>query len=315
MNCPRCQNELADSATFCPACGSAIRPYTPQKLSYLPPGTPTWPTNVPRGAAAVYTTLDSVSPTVVMPRPQLASQQTARRTGRNWLLIAAVIILVPILGAAFTFGSLLLSGHRGTTQPLSQQASSSTTNGSSSSQRPATSGTGTAATGNQLPTPQKFQDLTSISALIGVTMKYPSNWVASQPQQTQYGNSVILSPQQQQFGIEFAIGRYTAQVTSSVASADVMNQQILQALSTSAGVNNFQLTSSAPSQRTISGTAWEEQDAAFNDDNNTKIDVLSISVEHNKLYYNIETIIPDMYYNEAMQKYIQPMLDSVKFVS
>ncbi len=312
MNCPRCQNELADSATFCPACGSAIRPYASQTLSYLLPGTPTWPTSVPQ-KSATYNTMDAVSPTVVVPRPDLASKQTSGRSSSNWLLIVAVIILVPLLGAAFTFGSLLLNGHRVTTQPVSQQAVSSTSNSTTPSQQPTTAGTSTA--GNQLPTPQNFQDLTSISSLIGVTMKYPSNWVAAQPQQTQYGNSVILSPQQQQLGIEFAIGRYTAQVTSSIASADVMNQQVLQALSSTTGVNNFQVTSSTPSKRTISGTSWEEQDAAFNDNNNVKIDVLSISVEHNKLYYNIETIIPDTYYNEAMQKYIQPMLDSVKFVS
>ncbi len=312
MNCPRCQNELADSATFCPACGSAIRPYASQTLSYLPPGTPTWPASVPQ-RSTTYNTMDTLSPTVVVPRPDLASKQTSGRPRSNWLLVAVVIILVPLLGAAFTFGSLLLNGHSGTTQPLSQQATSSTSNGTTPSQQPSTSGTSTS--GNQLPTPQKFQDLTSVSSLIGVTMKYPSNWVAAQPQQTQYGNSVILSPQQQQLGIEFAIGRYTAQVTSSIASADVMNQQVLQALSSTTGVNNFQITSSTPSKRTISGTSWEEQDAAFDDTNNSKIDVLSISVEHNKLYYNIETIIPDTYYNEAMQKYIQPMLDSVKFVS
>ena len=40
----------------------------------------------------------------------------------------------------------------------------------------------------------------------------------------------------------------------------------------------------------------------------------TISVQHNKLYYTILLLIPDVYYDEAMQKYIQPMLDSLQFV-
>lgn len=312
MNCPRCHNELADSATFCPACGSAIRPYTSQRFSYLTPGTPTWPTSVPQMSTS-YNTMDAVSPTIIVPRPDVASKQSPRHTtSRNWLPIVAVIILVPFLGAVLTFGSLLLNGHKVTTQPLSQQTSSNTPATSATSVTPGTPNAST--TGNQLPSPSKFQDLTSIASLIGVTMKYPSNWVASQPQKTQYGNSVLLSPQQQ-LGIGFIISRYTSQVTSSVTSADDMNQQLLQSFNGQTGVNNFQITSSAPSKRTIGGTSWEELDATFNDSNSTKVDVVSISVEHNKLYYNIQTIIPDIYYNEAMQKYIQPMLDSVKFVS
>jgi hypothetical protein len=42
---------------------------------------------------------------------------------------------------------------------------------------------------------------------------------------------------------------------------------------------------------------------------------ITISVQHKKLYYTIVLLIPNIYYDEAMQKYIQPMFDSLQFLA
>jgi hypothetical protein len=41
----------------------------------------------------------------------------------------------------------------------------------------------------------------------------------------------------------------------------------------------------------------------------------SISVLHNNSYYNLAFVLPTTAHDEAMQKYIQPMLDPVQFLS
>ncbi len=41
----------------------------------------------------------------------------------------------------------------------------------------------------------------------------------------------------------------------------------------------------------------------------------TIAVQHNQLYYDILYYAPAIVYNEAMQKYFQPMLDSIQFQS
>jgi len=58
-----------------------------------------------------------------------------------------------------------------------------------------------------------------------------------------------------------------------------------------------------------------ELDATFTNSSSVKIDLATISVEHNKAYYNIAILSPDLYYSEAMQKYIQHMFTTFKFLS
>src|SRR5437899_10286095 len=45
MNCPRCNTELPDSATYCVRCGAPIQS---ARFSYLPAGAPSWPTRTPQ---------------------------------------------------------------------------------------------------------------------------------------------------------------------------------------------------------------------------------------------------------------------------
>src|SRR2546421_2026636 len=58
MKCPRCEAEISNTTTFCARCEASIVPVaahasasyqaTPMSFSYLPAGTPPWPTTVPQ---------------------------------------------------------------------------------------------------------------------------------------------------------------------------------------------------------------------------------------------------------------------------
>ena len=126
---------------------------------------------------------------------------------------------------------------------------------------------------------------------------------------------VRLHPQQTQYGIVFVLERFSATTSTSFSSPDDLNNQLLLSISTASGVHNLQNLQSSTPQRSIGGTQWSEQDTAYTDDGGNKIRLSTISVQHNKLYYNILVISPDLYYNEAMQKYIQPMFDSLQFLA
>jgi hypothetical protein len=306
MNCPRCHADIADTATICPSCGSSVRSYSSSTFSYLPAGTPAWPTNIPQHYT--YTT-GNASPAAPIKKTPKATPEKPQRSAGTVLLTIAVLILVPILGAMLTLGSLYLHGQLGTrTTPAASNAGST-----GQAQQQAANATPT--TGDQLPDPQSFQKLTSISSTIGLTLSYPSNWVVEPPKVSTDNNYVRLYPQQQQINILFVINRYSAQASTNFSSADDMNQQTLQLISSQQGFNNVQESKTPPPPRMISNTPWTEADATYTDDNGNNMHILSLSVEHNKMYYNVVVLIPDVYYNEAMTKYILPMFNSIQFVS
>src|SRR5690348_11959796 len=106
MTCSHCQAELPDSATTCPQCGTAIQQSQPTTFSYLPAGTPPWPMTVP---ARLPHGLESPSATPVASASAGRTGKT-RRSARSVLLAIAVLVLVPILGSAFTLTNLYLNG-------------------------------------------------------------------------------------------------------------------------------------------------------------------------------------------------------------
>ena len=60
---------------------------------------------------------------------------------------------------------------------------------------------------------------------------------------------------------------------------------------------------------------WQEQDAVFSNTNGVPFHLTTVAVQHNHLYYDIVFYSPTVYYDEAMQKYFQPMFDSFQFQS
>jgi hypothetical protein len=273
-------------------------------FSYLPPGAPPWPTTIPRefpykGGAAL-SSVEETAGSRIKTKP--------RHSVRSVLAIAAILLLTPLIGVAITLGNLYANGQfpaRAEPQAsvqLPQRQSTPSTSSTPSSQ------------GNQLPTPTSFQQ--SVGApKVGVSLKYPANWVEETPQLSSTADFLRLHPQQQQLGILFIIGRFSVDSSTGINNADDMNQANLQAFSSQQGVHNLQLLQNSASQRTIGGTTWTEQDASYQDNNGNTMHFTTISVQRKKLYYTIVLLIPDIYYNEAMQKYIQPMFDSLQFLA
>lgn len=303
MNCPRCHAEVADTATICPSCSMPLRSYTPSTFSYLPAGTPAWPASIPSQVAY------EADPTAVAAKGGKLTQEKSARSASSILLVVAVLVIVPLLGAVLTFSRLHNSG-----QSATQTAASAGSAGGTSQTQPSTAGATPTTTSSQLPAPQSFQKLTSIASAVGLTMSYPSNWVVEPPKLSTANNYVRLYPQQQsQVNILLVINRYSTQASTSFNSANDMNQQILQVIGSETGFNNLQVAQAATALRTIGGASWSEADATYTDDSGNAMRIVSVAVQHNKMYYNIVVLIPDVYYSDAMQKYIQPMFDSIQF--
>ncbi len=304
MTCPQCGNNLPDSATFCPKCGSTFRPVA---FSYLPAGAPAWPTSPPSRplyatatASSAENELRSVSPSVAKPR---------RSTG-SILIMLALFILTPLIGIGATLGVLWANGqigggavHASVHVPaVSQQTPTANT--------PTPAGT-SSAQGNQLPTPTAFQ--TATSPQLGITVKYPSDWVQEAPQTTSAGNTSVLFHPQQQLPVEVSIGRLSAQNSSNVPSASVVNQVNIQGFGSNQNLKNPQNLTDTPQHSMIGGVSWDQQDTTFLTDNGDLIHVVSLSVKYKNLYYNILYFAPGSVYDEAMQKYFKPMFDSFRF--
>ncbi len=189
MNCPQCSAELSNSATFCPRCGTSLRPTS---FSYLPAGAPPWPNTPPQGysygpAAAVQTPQTTAPATASVPVPK------PRRSAGAVLLVIALLALSVVLGAGGTLGVLALNG---------QLAPGSRATASSIPKPVATPGPGTPSAtpattpqGNLLPTPSSF--ITINSQAVGVSLKYPGDWIADPPQSNSNSATVNLHPQQQ----------------------------------------------------------------------------------------------------------------------
>jgi zinc-ribbon domain len=307
MTCPQCSNNLPDTATFCPKCGSTFQPVP---FSYLPAGAPAWPTSLP--SRPLYATATASSAENEL---RSASQPTTkpRRSTSSILTMLALFILTPLVGIGATLGVLWANGQIGGGPAHASIHVPAVSQKTPTANTPTPAGT-SSAQGNQLPTPTAFQ--TATSPQLGITVKYPSDWVQEAPQTTSDSNSFSVHPQStQHLGISFYFQRFSTNFSSTITSTTNLNQSNIASFGSLQGVHNLQpITSPAP-QRTIGGVAWDEQDASFTNDNGTLFHFTTLSVNHNKLYYNITFYSPDVYYNEAMQKYFQPILDSFQFQS
>ncbi|HLG79081.1 MAG TPA: hypothetical protein VKX46_21895 [Ktedonobacteraceae bacterium] len=295
MKCSQCAADLPSSASVCPNCGTSVRLVADRPFSYLPAGTPPWPTAVPAQLPFVVDALPGT--------PDLSGTKIAERPKRSAgrvLLIIGVLILTPVLGALATFGVLRLNGQLNPTphaQAQPQRTSSNTQTNQS----------------GQLPTPTGFKTIKDTAT--NVSLQYPSDWTAGPADQSS-SNFVVLPitpPSQIPLGMD--IQRFSDSASANFASATDLNTTLIQELSRNQGVHNIQQVTPTSPQVTIGGTKWDQQDATLLDGNNNQLHFTSISVRHNNVYYSIYFYILANYYQEAMQKYIQPILDSVQFLS
>jgi hypothetical protein len=308
MKCSRCAAELPDSSTYCSRCGAAnpTGQLTTSGFSYLPAGAPPWPASVPGryqyGAGA--------SAPVQSSEPRLTER--SGRSALGTLMTVVLILLISLLvGVGGTLGVLASQG-RLSPQPAAKKAVVAVQAQPTPGATPAS--TTAASSGNQLPTPTSFKT-TSVKD-VNVALEYPSSWVQDALQKTTDGTLLdIHSPTSQQIGIGFSLMRYSSATSTTFTSADEINQGNVQGFSQLTGVTNMQTVPSTGSAPTIGGVTWTELDASFSNSNSVKIDLMSMVVKHNDIYYNILVLAPDIYYPEAMQKYIQHIFSTFKFLS
>ncbi len=304
MQCSQCQTELPDSATTCSRCGTSTQQQDqPVTFSYLPAGTPPWPITVPQRLPY------ASEPAATLPA-SLSHSQVAKpkRSLRNVLLAIAVLVLVPIFGAAFTLTSLYFNGDlfpRHTTAPkvVKSQTQAQAT--------PGTQQTPSTTQGNQLPAPSSFSKTSDKD--LNVSLQYPSGWQAGPPDKSSTTVAVGIYPSQKY--VIFVVERYLGSALSQITDSRSLNQSTIDAIGSQVGATGMQNVPASNAQPTIGGAKWDEMDVTFSDTNGSKEYLTSISVMHNKSYYNITFLTLDSLHAEAMQKYIQPMLNSVQFLS
>ncbi len=304
MNCPRCNTELPDTATYCVQCGTPSRPAS---FSYLPEGTPPWPTSAPKNFSYMQeTNVQPASSTYVEGTVSHLKTATPKKSSLSFPVIIGLFLLSILLGGGVTLGILAANGTQLFGTPPTQTAVRLPTPSASS-----TPGATSTAQGNQLPTPTSFQSITLTG--LGISLKYPSDWQKSGPTTTQTNDLEVRLVPSQQLGMEFRIIRFSTSDSTSIANPNAANQASLQAFSQFQGVTN--LTPTTTAQPTIGGVQWNEQDATFTGPNNVHYDFVTVAVQHNKTYYEIFFYSPDSYFKEAVQKYFQPMLNSYQFLS
>ncbi len=305
MTCQQCGADLPELATFCYKCGTPVRAAA---FSYVPAGAPPWPETIPPFARSQSNTALPVQ----TKESELASQaREARRSRRGILSLIAFLILTPILGVGITLGALYANGqfppHSAPKTAVKLPAAQPTSR-SSPAATPSTQS-------NSLPTPTTFQAIDATSSTkLGVTIKYPGDWIVSALQATTSSTSIDIHPQQQ-LGIDMYIERLSANASATITSTSDVNQSIVNSISQTQGISNVQIVTSSVSKRTIGGAQWNEVDATFMNANGLLFHFTTIAVQHNHIYYDMQFYSPDSNYSEAVQKYFQPMFDSFKFLT
>ncbi len=272
---------------------------------YLPAGAPPWPTTVLQRQSL------PTSNALTTPDGKIAQRKPG--TVRGVFTVLGVIVLTLLVGVGLTYGVLFLNGQLATNahtaRPVTIAKATAQPTGGTNSSTPTTS---------SLPTPTSFATMRSDhQKSIGVLVKYPSDWVEepSTPP-TSSGTVVAVFHPQQALGIAVYVGKFSVSA-SGVSTTAALNQGLITTIyggNGGSGNTNLQV-SPTPSQRTIANEQWDEQDATFSDANGNLMHIASITVKHSTFFYSFIYQTPDVYYNDVLQKYVPPMLNSFKFLS
>ncbi|GCE05473.1 zinc ribbon domain-containing protein [Dictyobacter aurantiacus] len=301
MKCSQCSADLPDATAFCPRCGTSTYTSRTSRFSYLPPGTPPWPATIPQQLPGTIEMQNETSTSSI--NGKKAPARSGRRTGSILGIIAALVI-APLVAALITAATLYSNGQITglAAKPASKSNSQSAAATPQTSSKPA----------NSLPTPTSFKTATNTN--INMSVKYPSDWTLGSPQQSTAATSLTINSQDQ-IGISFVINRLSSAINNSISSVDDLNASTVQGLQQIQGSHEIQTVQAANANPTIAGDKWSQKDATLLDSQNTKIHFTTIADKHSKTYYVIYFLVPDNIYQEALQKYLNPMLSSAKFLS
>lgn len=326
MICPRCNTELADSATFCPQCGTPVSAAAPAQpsvpgFSYLPAGAPAWPTTA--SAQMPYAVAGQTQRTQPYTQPASSERAEPPRSRRGSLGLPMILLLVfasILVGGGLTYGALALqnigkSPEQTRVIPLTPvpSATPATTPTPGPSTTPGTLSPTPSTTGNQLPTPISFQR--GVSTDLGISLQFPSGWVQEKTQQGSNGNKDIAFHPSTQLPISMIILQISAANSAQISNVSDINTANIQEFGSANSLPNPQISTNTPTSRVIGGATWAEEDAVFTTSSGLAIHVVSLSVKHNVYYYNILFFAPSSSYDEAMAKYYKKMLDTFQFTS
>jgi len=295
MICSRCTTEVPAMATTCPQCGSSIPRGQSTTFSYLPPGTPPWPMRVPE-KLPYYVEAKANESLPVIAKPDVKVRSRASFVARRVLSIVLILLVTPLLGVLATFGVLAAQGQFSPQPP-------------SLAHLPVSTATATPSA-NTLPQPSMFKPASDTS--MNISLQYPSDWTVGPSDAS--GDPIEFPITQPNHLVRMFIARYSTSLSSQIAGPDEVNSTLLgQMAQQVTGVMSVPAPSSEP---TIGNDQWAEQDATYLDQSNTRNHFTTITVLHDhQNYYNINFVVPQNLYSQAMQQYLQPIFSSLKFLS
>lgn len=295
MICSRCTTEVPAMATTCPQCGSSIPRGQSTTFSYLPPGTPPWPMRVPE-KLPYYVEVKANESLTAIAKPGVKVRSRASFVARRVLSIVLILLVTPLLGVLATFGVLAAQGQF-SPQPHTSLA-----------HLPASTATATSSA-NTLPQPLVFKPTSDTS--MNISLQYPSDWTVGPSDAS--GDPIEFPITQPNHIVRMFIARYSTSLSSQIAGPDEVNSTLLgQMAQQVTGVTSAPPPSNEPIIGNDQGT---EQDATYLDQNNVRNHFTTITVLHGQNYYNINFVVPEKLYSQAMQQYLQPIFSSLKFLS
>jgi hypothetical protein len=336
MKCARCSNDVQDTAIACPHCGTntvqdqQAQQHSTKRFSYLPPGTPPWPTIIGEHKynreTGTHTGFADNHPVAI------SSPLTRTHKNTGFLKMLSILILMPIIGSLVTLGLLYAQGQfrpgsssniasvhhvDNNTTTSSDNADPGVPQGAATPQATSTatvtqttSQPGSVAT---LPATTNFKAYTNKD--INMSLRYPSDWSVGQV--TQGNNTAATLPIQppQNYGMQMYVEHLTNAFSTFFNDAGELNRRNTQSLFQLQGAHDIQKIASPGAAPTIADTRWEQSDTTLQVGTSPKLHFTTISVQHNGSYYSTYFLMPDSMYQDALQKYIQPLLASMKFLS
>jgi len=304
MICSRCTTELPAMAATCPQCGSSIPRGQSTTFSYLPPGAPLWPMKVPDKLPYLVES-KAGEPFKAVAKANVKVRTRASSLARRIISIVLILLITPVLGILATLGVLAIQGRF---PPNSHASLSSLSHlpGASGIANPFSGGGGILSP----PTAFKFTSDTGMH----ISVQCPFDWTVGPADQS--GNPDVIQFPITHPGrlIRMNIVRFSSSASSQISGPDEFNNALIEQISQQfSGVTP--VTSSSPNP-TIGSDQWMEQDATYISQDRTKSHFSTLTVLHNQQnYYNINFVVPESLYKQAMQDYIQPILTSFKFIS
>jgi hypothetical protein len=294
MICSRCTTELPAMATICPQCGSSVTWGQSTSFSYLPPGAPPWPIRVPE-KLPYFAEAKANEPFARVAKADVKVRARPRVLALRVISMILVLLITPIVGVLATFGVLALQG---------QFAPHPHTSLSHLPSRAA------ATSGTTLPPPSVFK-LTS-DGTMNISVQCPTDWTVGPSDPS--GDPVEFPITQPDHLVRIYISRFSNILSSQITGPDELNSELIGQMSQQfTGVKTVMAPSTEP---TIANDQWTEQDATYLDQNNAQGHFTTITVFHgHQNYYNINFVVPQGLYQQAMQQYIQPILNSLRFLS